>query len=183
MARAPSTVLAEWYVLETPKEFTSQAPTGNLPLPSTIQIISSYFNSTPIRSVVWMLVFGASTHTAGSRPPAVAVLAAARTCILKPVPTGIHALHRTTGIVALTGPSANDNLLLRCWWECVPGGLTTLQTFPGEQSSCNRAVTQTPARLTHFLHTQQPASNCGWERKARTIGGKQRGMRLGGIPQ
>lgn len=29
-------------------------------------------------------------------------------------------------------------------------------------------------RLTHFLQTEQAASNCGWERKGETIEGKKR---------
>lgn len=43
----------------------------------------------------WLLVSGAGTHTAGFQSLVVAVLAADWTCVLKPVPTGIHGSHKT----------------------------------------------------------------------------------------
>lgn len=37
----------------------------------------------------------------------------------------------------------------------------------------DEARTQTLSRLTHFLQTEQSASNCGWERKGETMEGKK----------
>lgn len=47
----------------------------------------------------------------------------------------------------------------------------------------NEAWTQTLSRLTHFLQTEQSASNHGWERKGETMEGKKRGTRHWGIPE
>lgn len=112
------------------------------------QNVSSYFDSAPVGSVArrWTLAAGSQQQ---------------RMKQAGPVPQA-H--------MALMGPSAGGDGLVQCWWECGPACLSTLQTFPREQRP------RQPAHLTRFLHTQQPVSNCGWERKGQTIGGKQGGL-------
>lgn len=146
-------------MLEILKELTSQLPTGNLHY--KFQNTSSYFNSTPVSFLesyvdVWNVI-----HIAGSQPGSGAVLGVAWTWASE------ACAHRQR--MALTGLFANDNLLVQCWWECGLARPTTFQTFPRERGSCNQAVTQTSARLTHFLHTQHQLHIVGGKGRRRQL--------------
>ena len=126
-------------------------------VPYKFQKFFSYFNSTSV--IFWrvMLTFKAAL-TVGAQPGSQAVLGADWTRVSE---AGAHRPPKS-----LAGPSANDNLLVQCWWECGLARLTTFQTFPRERSSCDRAATQTSVPLTHFLHSRQ---------QLHIVGGKGRG--------
>lgn len=90
--------------------------------------------------------------------------------------------------------SANEIYLLTTVWAVpvtrsagAPDHISDTPQGPEEESMLakpwNEAWTQTLSHLTHFLQTEQSASNRGWERKGETMEGKKRGTRRWGIPQ
>lgn len=144
-------------------------------VPYKFQKFFSYFNSTSVNFLEGNADIRSCAHTVGAQPGSQAMLGADWIRVSE---AGAHRPH-----MALPGPSANDNLLVQCWWECGLARPTTFQTFPRERSSCDRPGSNTNiSAFNTFPAHPTAASRCGWERKRQTIGGKQRGMRLGGTP-